>query len=184
MLEEIERVRSGAELLYGEQAVEAALDTMATAINRQLQGVNLLVLCAVNGGIVVAGKLLTRLHMPLNLDSINASRYQNQTNGGDVAWLAVPATPLSGRTVLIVDDVLDAGITLAAVHNYCLAQGADSVYSAVLIDKMLSVAKPIAADFVGLQTPDRYLFGYGMDYKGYLRNVAGIYACQETGKMP
>jgi len=181
MLEEIERVKSSAELLFDEQAVEAALDSMAAAINRQLADTNPLVLCLVNGGIVVAGKLLTRLDMLLNLDSINASRYQNQTDGGEIAWLSVPVTPLPGRTVLIVDDVLDAGITLAAVHKYCLAQGAAAVYSAVLIDKMLPGAKPIAADFVGLQVADRYLFGYGMDYKGYLRNAAGIYACQETG---
>lgn len=182
MLEEIEKVRSGAELLVSGQAVEAALDAMAVDINRELAGTNPLVLCVINGGIVVAGKLLPRLEMALNLDSINASRYQNQTNGGEISWLYTPVTPLLGRTVLIVDDVLDAGVTLAAIHRYCLAQGAAAVYSAVLIDKVLSVDKPISADFVGLKVPDRYLFGYGMDYKGYLRNAAGIYACQETGK--
>jgi len=182
MLEELEQVQSRAELLFDGQAVEAALDDMAAAINRQLAGTNPLVLCVINGGIVVAGKLLTRLDMLLNLDSINASRYQNHTNGGEIAWLSVPTTPLSGRTVLIVDDVLDAGITLAAIRDYCTAQGAAAVYSAVLIDKRLSGAKPIAADFVGLQVPDRYLYGYGMDYKGYLRNAAGIFACQDTGK--
>jgi len=181
VLEELERIKANAELLYDRTAVEAALDTMAADINRQLAAANPLVLCVVNGGIVVAGKLLTRLNMPLNLDSINASRYQNATNGGTIAWLATPVTPLSGRTVLIVDDVLDAGITLAAVHDYCLAQGAAAVYSAVLLDKALPAPKPIAADFVGLRVPDRYLFGYGMDYKGYLRNAAGIYACQPTG---
>jgi len=182
MLKELEQVMANAELLHGEQEVEAALDNMAAEINRQLAGSDPLMLCVMNGGIVVAGKLLTRLTMPLNIDAINASRYQNQTTGGEVAWLLKPSTPLAGRNVLIVDDVLDAGITLAAIREYCLEQGAASVYSAVLIDKLLAAPKPIAADFVGLEVPDRYLFGYGMDYKGYLRNAAGIYACSQTGE--
>jgi len=81
----------------------------------------------------------------------------------------------------VVDDVLDAGITLAAIRQYCLEEGAQAVYSAVLLDKRLDVEKPIAADFVGLDVPDYYLFGYGMDYKGYLRNAPGIYACNLDG---
>ena len=88
-----------------------------------------------------------------------------------------PGTPLKGRTILIIDDVLDEGITLAAIKAYCLEQGANAVYCAVLIDKLLGHEKPIKADFVGLEVENRYLFGYGMDYKGYLRNAAGIFAC-------
>lgn len=182
MLKEIEQVKATAELLHSEQEVEVALDNMAADINRQLADSDPLMLCVMNGGIVVAGKLLTRLTMPLNVEAVNASRYQNQTTGGEITWLLKPSTPLAGRNVLIVDDVLDAGITLAAIHQYCLEQGAASVYCAVLIDKLLSVPKPIAADFIGLEVPDRYLFGYGMDYKGYLRNAAGIYACVQTGE--
>jgi len=181
MLKEINQIQATAECLYSEQEAEAALDNMAAAINAQLADCNPLVLCVINGGIVVAGKLLTRLTMPLNIDSISATRYQNKTSGGAIAWLLKPSLPLKDRTVLIVDDVLDAGITLAAIHQYCLDEGAATVYSAVLVDKLLAVEKPIAADFVGLEVPDRYLFGYGMDYKGYLRNAAGIYACTLDG---
>jgi hypoxanthine phosphoribosyltransferase len=131
-----------------------------------------------NGGVVMAGKLLTRLTMPLNVDAINASRYRNQTAGGAIEWVLKPRLPLQGRTVLIIDDVLDEGITLAAIHQFCLEEGAEAVYSAVLVDKDLGHTKPISADFVGLQVGNRYIFGYGMDYKGYLRNAPGIYACQ------
>lgn len=177
MLNEINQVLATAELLCSEQQVEAALDNMAAAINTQLGDSNPLVLCVMNGGIVAAGKLLTRLIMPLTIDAINASRYHNQTTGGVIRWLLKPSQPLAGRTVLIVDDVLDAGITLAAIHQFCVDEGAAAVYSAVLVEKILAVDKPIAADFVGLQVADRYIFGYGMDYKGYLRNAAGIYAC-------
>ncbi|NOS88644.1 MAG: hypoxanthine-guanine phosphoribosyltransferase [Methylococcaceae bacterium] len=179
MLNEIKRVQATADLLHSEQEVEAALDNMAEHINRLLADTNPVVLCVMNGGIVVAGKLISRLTMPLNIDAINASRYQNQTAGGAIAWVLKPSTPLAGRTVLIIDDILDEGITLKAIYDYCLEEGATAVYSAVLADKLLGHDKPIKADFVGLEVANRYLFGYGMDYKGYLRNAAGIYACQD-----
>jgi hypoxanthine phosphoribosyltransferase len=176
MLKEIQQVKASAVLLHSEQQVEAALDTMAQQINDQLADTNPLLLCVMNGGIVVAGKLITRLTMPLNIDAINASRYQNKTVGQTIEWLLKPSASLKDRTVLIVDDILDEGITLKAIYDYCLAQGASAVYSAVLVDKILDHKKPIAADFVGLDVENRYVFGYGMDYKGYLRNAAGIYA--------
>ncbi|MCK9396561.1 MAG: hypoxanthine-guanine phosphoribosyltransferase [Methylobacter sp.] len=179
MLEEINRVRATADLLHSEQEVEAAIDKMAWEINIALADRNPLLLCVINGGIVAAGKLLTRLTIPLTIDSIHASRYQNQTSGGSIKWLVQPETPLKGRTVLIVDDILDEGITLAAICQYCREHGAAAVYSAVLADKILDHQKPVTADFIGLKVENRYLFGYGMDYKGYLRNVAGIYACKE-----
>jgi hypoxanthine phosphoribosyltransferase len=178
MLKEIEQVQAEAELIHSAEDVEKALDAMAAAINALLAGLNPLVLCVLNGGIIATGKLITRLTMPLTLDSLNASRYQNQTSGGTIEWVLKPGTPLQGRVVLIVDDVLDEGITLAAIKDYCLEQGAYAVYCAVLVDKLLDRDKPIKADFVGLQVENRYLFGYGMDYKGYLRNAAGIFACK------
>lgn len=179
MLTNIKQVQATADLLYSEQQVEAALDDMAAQINQTLAETSPLVLCVMNGGVVAAGKLLTRLTMPLTVDAIHASRYQNQTSGGSIEWILKPSASLTDRTVLLVDDILDEGITLVALIEYCLAQGAKAVYSAVLVDKILDHAKPIKADFVGLQVANRYLFGYGMDYKGYLRNAAGIYACQE-----
>lgn len=181
MLDEIKQIESSADLLYSETEVEAALDKMADNINLLLADRNPLVLCVMNGGVVVTGKLMTRLNFPLTLDAINASRYRNQTSGGEIQWVLKPKTSLKNRTVLLVDDILDQGLTLEALYEYCREQGASSIYSAVLIDKKLDHKKPIIADFIGLETEDRYLFGYGMDYKGYLRNAAGIFACKEEG---
>ncbi len=178
MLDEIRDVEASAELMFSEEQVEAALDRMASEINLSLKDSNPLVLCVLNGGIIAAGKLIPRLTMLLTIDSINASRYQNQISGGVIEWVLKPGAPLVGRTILIIDDVLDEGITLAAIKDYCLEQGADAVYCAALIDKLLDHGKPVKADFIGLHVPNRYLFGYGMDYKGYLRNASGIYACK------
>ncbi|OAI10588.1 hypoxanthine-guanine phosphoribosyltransferase [Methylomonas lenta] len=179
MLNEIKQIEQDAVLLHDEQAVEAALDKMAIEITHQLTDKNPLILCVINGGIIATGKLLPRLKFPLTLDSIHASRYRNQTSGSEIHWLFKPSTPLKGRNVLIVDDILDEGHTLKALVDWCQQQAATSVYSAVLLDKDLGCEKPIQADFVGLQVANHYLFGYGMDYKGYLRNATGIYACKE-----
>jgi len=179
MLKEVQQVQENADLLHDEQTVEAALDKMAADINSKLADTEPLVLCVMNGGIVTAGKLLTRLTIPLTVDAINASRYRNQTFGSGIEWILKPRAILQDRTILIIDDILDEGITLAAIYDYCIEQGARAVYSAVLIDKKIGRDKPIQADFVGLETENRYLFGYGMDYKGYCRNAAGIYACKE-----
>ncbi len=180
MLKEIDQIKTNAICLYTEQQVETALDQMAAAITDRLHDQNPLVLCVINGGIIVTGKLLTQLDFPLNLDSINASRYRNNTAGGEtVHWLYKPTTPLQGRTLLIVDDILDEGHTLRAIVDFCQAQGAAAIYTAVLLDKTLNKDKPIQADFVGLPVENHYLFGYGMDYKAYLRNAAGVYACKE-----
>ncbi len=179
MLNEIKQIEETADMLYSEQEVEQAIDRMATEISQMLGDRNPILLCAMNGGLVTTGKLLTRLNFPLTVDAVNASRYRNATSGGEIKWLLKPAASLKDRTVLIVDDILDEGYTLEALFRYCKEQGASSVYSAVLVNKKLNRPKPIAADFVGLEVEDRYLFGYGMDYKGYLRNAAGIFACKE-----
>ena len=179
MNKKITEIESTADLLYNESEVESAIDCMAEKINALLSETNPVVLCVMNGGVVVSGKLLTRLKFPLTIDSINASRYRNETSGGEIKWKQKPETDLKDRTVLIVDDILDEGITLKAIYNYCKNQRATNIYTAVLVNKQLGHKKPIIADFIGLEVENRYLFGYGMDYKGYLRNAAGIYACRD-----
>jgi len=180
MLNETEQVKRDAILLHDEQEVEAALDKMAADITAELKDKNPLVLCVINGGIIVTGKLLPRLDFPLTLDSVHASRYRNTTSGSEIDWLYKPRTPMKTRNILIVDDILDEGHTLQAIVDWCREQGAASVYTAALLDKDLGIEKPISADFVGIKVANYYLFGYGMDYKAYLRNAAGIYACKEV----
>ena len=177
MLSEIKQVQQSAQLLHSVAVVENPIQVMADKINARLANANPIVLCVMNGGIVVTGQLITRLDFPLTLDAINVSRYGNQTSGSQLNWLQKPVSSLEGRVVLIVDDILDQGITLDAIYQYCQAQGASQIYSAVLVEKQLDIIKPIQADFIGLSVADHYVYGYGMDYKGYLRNAAGIYAC-------
>ncbi len=179
MIDEIKTVLDSAELIYSEHEVEAAISKMAVQINALLSKTNLHVLCVMNGGIIIAGQLITSLSMPLTIEAINASRYQNKTSGETIEWLLKPVVSLKERTVLIIDDILDEGFTLEEIKRYCFEQGASAVYCAVLLNKNLGHPKPVLADFIGLEVENRYIFGYGMDYKGYLRNAPGIYACKE-----
>jgi len=179
MLNTISKVQANADLLHDESEIETAIDNIAEKINTQLKDQNPVILCVMNGGVVVMGKLLPRLTFPCTFDAINASRYGHEISGGKIKWIHKPETDLNDRCVLIVDDILDEGFTLEAIIDYCKKQGASSVYSAVLVNKKLGYSKPVVADFVALEVENRYLFGYGMDYKGYLRNAAGIYACKD-----
>ena len=169
-----------ADLLHTHAEVEAALDNMAVAITGKLHDKNPLLLCLMLGAVVVTGKLLTRLNFPLQLEYIHATRYRGTTSGGKLEWLRMPQAKIRDRTVLIVDDILDEGITLKAITAACREAGAGAIYTAVLVDKQLQKPKQFPqADFTGLTIPDRYVFGYGMDYKEYWRNCDGIYAVHE-----
>ena len=130
------------------------------------------------GGLVISGKLLPRLNFPLQIDYLHATRYREQLAGSELHWIRHPSVPLQGRHLLILDDILDEGETLAQVVAYCEAEGAASVRTAVLVDKQHDRRSDLLAmaDFTGLFADDRYLFGYGMDYKGYWRNAPGIFA--------
>lgn len=176
-LAEINRIRANAVQLHGPGDIHAALDRMAAEISTALGESLPVVLCVLTGGIIPTGHLLTRLSFPLETDYLHATRYQGETGGPEVRWVSEPGISLKGRTVLVVDDILDEGHTLADVLEFCRAAGADRVYSAVLIVKQHERrADTVQADFVGLEVEDRYVFGFGMDYRGYLRNLNGIFA--------
>lgn len=165
--------------LFDMQAIDGALDTLANAITETMRDLNPLCLIVMVGGSVFAGQLIPKLSFPLEIDYLHATRYRGQFKGADAMhWLAQPTTPLEGRHVLILDDILDAGLTLAEIIKYCEAHGAASVRTAVLIDKEVT-KNPNGvqeATFTALKAPDAFLFGYGMDCGHYWRNAPGIFA--------
>jgi hypoxanthine phosphoribosyltransferase len=174
---ELEQVRNSAVLLYDAQAVDRALDRMAQEITQTLGDQKPVVLCVLTGGIIPAGHILTRLPFLLEIDYVHATRYQGSTTGKDVRWHSAPGISLKGRVVLVLDDILDEGHTLQEVIDYCRQQQAERIYSAVLVEKQHERRRAgVAADFAGLQVDDRYVFGFGMDYRGYMRNLNAIYA--------
>lgn len=165
-----------AELIHSQKVVEEAITRLSQDISRVMQDSNPVMICVMGGGIVFAGQLLTKLNFPLEVDYVHASRYQNDTVGKVLVWKALPKLDITGRSVLLIDDILDEGITLKEIKEKCFSLGAKEVLSAVLVEKKLNHSKPIAAEFVGLEVPDRYVFGYGMDAYGWWRNLPAIYA--------
>ena len=159
--------------------VQAAVDRLAGEIERALGKRYPLVLAVMGGAVVFAGQILPKLRFPLDFDYVHASRYGTATRGAGIEWRVRPPDMVKGRAVLILDDILDHGETMAAIKRGLLELGAESVHCAVLVEKRLNTKKPITADFVGLQIPDRFVFGCGMDAKGYWRNLPEIRAMKE-----
>lgn len=165
-----------AEQVCSAVVVSEAVKRMALEISAMLSDKQPLVLSVMGGAVVFTGHLLPLLNFPLDFDYIHVSRYDDKTNGGEINWKIAPQENVKGRTVLVLDDILDEGQTLAAIRERILKAGAKSFLSAVLANKDTGKPKPIQADFVGVTVPNRYVFGYGMDVYGAWRNLPAIYA--------
>ena len=167
------------DLVSSAAEVEAAIAKVAAEIQAGFKDKYPLVLVVMGGAVVFAGQLLPRLRLPLDLDYIHASRYGAATRGGGIDWRVEPPKDVRGRAVLVLDDILDGGQTMGAIRDRVMALGAESFACAVLVEKTLPGRKPLTADFVGLRIPDRFVFGCGMDAKGYWRNLPEIRAMRE-----
>jgi hypoxanthine phosphoribosyltransferase len=178
--EEAPAILETADEICSAQAVDAAVARMAEQINARLAGTFPLVLAVMGGAVVFSGHLLPKLRFPLEFDYIHVSRYGDKTRGSQISWKVEPRDNVEGRTVLVLDDILDEGATLAEVKRRILGLGAKAFYSAVFSTKDIGRAKPIAPDFVGLTLPNRFVFGFGMDVAGAWRNLPAIYAVRDA----
>ena len=178
--EDLKTVLSKAELIYNADQVADAIDVIAGKLNQRLKDAQPLILCVMNGGLVFTGHLVTKLTCFPQIDYLHATRYRNQTSGATLDWRAYPNGDLKNRTVVILDDILDEGITLKAIVEYCHEQGAKEVLTAVLVKKIHDrCVAGLKSDYVGLEVEDKYVFGFGMDYQSQLRHLNGIYALSE-----
>ena len=182
LIDEIQQVTKNAICLYDNDAVERAIIKIAVKLSEELRDTHPIILAVMSGGMVPLGKLLTHLQFPLQVDYCHATRYRNTTIGSALEWKVTPHLDLKNRTVLVVDDILDEGFTLSEVVKYCEKQGAKDVRSFVVVEKKHNRKNPVGfkANYVALQAEDHYLFGYGMDYKSYLRNADGIFAVSDS----
>jgi hypoxanthine phosphoribosyltransferase len=174
--DEARRILESADLICSEMDVSAAVARIAAEITAALSESNPLILPVMGGAVVFTGHLLPLLRFPLEFDYLHVTRYKGETRGAQVQWKVQPHANVRGRTVLVLDDILDEGNTLAAIRDRLVAEGAARFMSAVFADKAIGREKPIRADFVGVEVPDRYVFGFGMDIHEYWRNLPAIYA--------
>jgi hypoxanthine phosphoribosyltransferase len=166
-----------ADLVHDRASLLAAITRMGAEIDRDLAGRFPVFMPVMNGGLIVAGHLALAISTDMQFDYCHATRYRSGTEGHSLVWSKPPKVPLKDRHVLLVDDILDEGYTLDAVIKHCLREGAASVRVAVLCRKLHDRCVPgLKADYVGVEVPDRYVFGFGMDYYEQGRNLPGIYA--------
>jgi hypoxanthine phosphoribosyltransferase len=174
-----------AELIHSQEAVDLAITAIAKQLNIDYAFVSddasdpPVILSVMGGAVYFTGQLLPQLTFALELDYVQATRYHDNTEGGQISWVVMPKEHILHKNVLILDDILDEGITLKTVVDACYARGAKVVKVAVLADKLLNKAKPLNADYVGLTVPNRYVFGCGMDVYGWWRNLPAIYALKQ-----
>lgn len=166
-----------ADLLFDRAALESVIADMGRRIDAALDGERAVFLTVMNGGLIFGGHLALAIRTDVEFDYVHATRYRGATSGNELCWLREPAVDMDGRTVLLVDDILDEGHTLKAVRDDCLRRGASRVLVVTLCTKRHDrLAEGITADFNGVELPDRYVFGFGMDYYEQGRNLPGIYA--------
>lgn len=177
--EDAQKILGEAEQIFSSEAVAQTVKRMAADITEALSNRYPLVLSIMGGAVVFTGQLLPLLEFPLNFDYLHVSRYANKTSGGKINWKVIPGENVQDRVVLVLDDILDEGITLAAIREWVMSHGAAAFYSAVFAEKDIARPKPISADFVGVMVPDRYVFGFGMDIYGLWRNLPAIYVLKE-----
>ncbi|NVK74546.1 hypoxanthine-guanine phosphoribosyltransferase [Marinomonas sp. CT5] len=176
----LNKILDEADCLVDEEKLNEALDKMATQITTDLADKLPLVLCVMNGGLIPTAALIERLNFPLELDYIHATRYGMETEGTSLNWLSYPQTELKDRHVLVVDDIFDQGHTLQAIIKWLEDQETSGVYTATVINKLHDRKTDMTPDYIGTDVTDRFLFGYGMDYKGFFRNLKGIYAVKDS----
>ena len=172
-------ILASAEILFSAEEVSKSVSRVAQEITEKLGDTTPLLLCVMTGGVPFAADLMSQLDFPLEFDYLHVTRYGQETAGGALSWRSAPWTSVKDRTVIVLDDILDEGVTLAAIVDRVTELGAKACYTAVATDKQNGKQKPLKADFVALSVPDRFLFGYGMDVRGMWRNLPAIYAMKE-----
>jgi hypoxanthine phosphoribosyltransferase len=177
---DLNKILDEADCLVNEAELNTALDKMAAQITIDLADKLPLVLCVMNGGLIPTAALIERLKFPLEVDYIHATRYGMETEGMSLNWLSYPQTDLKGRNILVVDDIFDQGHTLQAIEKWLEQQETKSVYTATVVNKLHNRKTDMTPDYIGIDAADRFLFGYGMDYKGFFRNLKGIYALKDS----
>ena len=168
---------ANADILFDRPALDREISRMGVQIDAALAGEVPVFLTVMHGALIFAGQLALAIRSDLEFDYVHATRYRGATTGSELHWLREPRVSLQGRTVLLVDDILDEGHTLKAVRDDCLKRGAKRVLVATLCTKRHDrAAEGISSDFNGVELPDRYVFGYGMDFQEQGRNLPAIYA--------
>ena len=162
-------------VLLTEEEVNKKISEVAAQINKDYEGKQVHLICILKGGVFFTCELAKRLTIPVSLDFMSVSSYGSDTKSSGVVKIIKDLDePLEGKNVIIVEDILDSGNTLAFLKDYMLAKGAKSITIVTLLDKPARREKAITADLAGFVVPDEFVVGYGLDYCQQYRNMPYI----------
>ncbi|MDX2080359.1 MAG: hypoxanthine phosphoribosyltransferase [Terrimicrobiaceae bacterium] len=171
-----------AKILYHESTILSRLDEMAHGITEDYRDKNLTVIAILNGSFIFMADLLRRIPLPLQVDCWSVSSYHGTKSTGEVRFRQTQLADVRGRHVLILDDILDSGVTLHAIKERLAAEsGAASIRVCVLLRKQVERTRAIDADYVGFDIPNEFVVGYGLDYNEQYRNLPFIGVLNEAG---
>lgn len=181
-VEQLTQIKKQATLLFDSEQIEQAIQKLAQQLTRDYAEKEAIFIVVMNGGLIFAGNLLPKLNFPLLIDYCHATRYRGKTSGSNIEWKVKPGQDLRGRHIVIIDDILDEGYTLKAIIDSIQLERPASLKTLVLVEKnhQRKAVPNMRADYCELQTPDEYVFGYGMDYHHYWRNCSQIYYINDT----
>jgi hypoxanthine phosphoribosyltransferase len=169
MQDDLERV------LFSEQTIMARLDELAAAIVRDYRDRELTVIAVLNGSLIFMADLLRRIPLPLKLDCLSVASYHGGTKStGEVVFRQVALPDVAGRHILILDDILDSGLTLNAIRRKLQEANPLSVKVCVLLEKQIARTAPVDADYIGFKIENEFVVGYGLDYMERYRNLPCI----------
>ncbi|MDR0934155.1 MAG: hypoxanthine-guanine phosphoribosyltransferase [Burkholderiaceae bacterium] len=178
--ERAKKILASTEQICTPEQVQAAVAKIAAELNDRFNNLEPgsfpLFLGVMGGAVVFSGQLLPHLTFPLEFDFIHVSRYGNEDHGSEVIWKVIPRQNVMNRVIVVLDDILDEGETLAHVQRRLLDMGAAKVLLAVFADKQLGAKKPVTPDHIGMTLPNKFVIGFGMDIEGYWRNLPDIRA--------
>jgi len=183
MLEDIRKI------LYHESTILSRLDELADQITNDYRGKDLTAIAILNGSFIFVADLLRRVPLPLQVDCWSVSSYHGTKSTGQVNFRQTQLADVRGRHVLIIDDILDSGVTLHAIYNRLAAEsGALSIKVCVLLRKKIDQPRMIDADYVGFDIPNEFVVGYGLDCNERYRNLpfVGVLAdesCREAARV-
>ena len=162
-------------ILYSESTILSRLDEIGWQLSQDYRGKNLTVVAIMNGSIMFMSDLLKRIIIPLQIDYWSISSYHGSKSTGNIKFRQHDIVDVKDRHVLLLDDILDSGLTLHTIKNKILAESnASSVKSCVLLSKKVKRTKDIEADYVGFEIENEFVVGYGLDYNEHYRNLPYI----------
>ncbi len=163
------------ELSISEKEILKAVDEVANRINKDLEGKNPLFVCILNGSFMFASDLMKRLTIPCEISFVKLSSYEGTGSTGNVKHLIGLNENIEGRTIVLIEDIVDTGLTIKNIIEQVKGMGPSDVRVATMLFKPDACKEELVLNYTGINIPNDFIVGYGLDYDGFGRNLRNIY---------